>query len=79
MMKAKATLNKLKKNKLVFILAPWLLYAFYLIVWAAPQYESTSKLIIKSTDGGSSFDPTSLLGASISGVASTNDSQIIES
>ncbi len=78
-MKAKATLNKLKKNKLVFILAPWLLYAFYLIVWAAPQYESTSKLIIKSTDGGSSFDPTSLLGASISGVASTNDSQIIES
>lgn len=72
-------ITKLKKNKIVFILAPWLIYAFYLIVMAAPQYESISKLIIKSTDGGSAFDPTSLLAGTIAGGGSANDSQIIES
>ncbi|OFC69269.1 capsule biosynthesis protein [Alteromonas confluentis] len=74
----KENLNKLKKNKIVFIFAPWLIYALYLILIAAPQYESASKLIIKSTDGGSSFDPTSLLGGSIAGVSGSNDSQVIE-
>lgn len=77
-MNTKKTLNKLKKNKFVFILAPWLLYAIYLVFFAAPQFESSSKLIIKSTDGGSSFDPTSLLGSPIAGVGGSNDSQIIE-
>ncbi|MBU3022091.1 capsule biosynthesis protein [Aestuariibacter sp. A3R04] len=71
--------TKLRKNKIVFIVAPWLLYAFYLVVIASPQYESVSKLIIKSTDGGSSFDPTNLLVGTIASSVSANDSQIIES
>ena len=45
------TLNKLKKNKLIFIALPWFIYALYLMLIAAPQYESTSKLIVKSTEG----------------------------
>ena len=78
-MNIKEILNTLKKNKLIFIILPWFIYALYLVLIAAPQYESTSKLIIKSTDGGSTFDPTSLLGGAVAGVTGSNDSQIIES
>jgi len=46
-------LNELmKQHKTLLLVLPWFLYAFYLIVWAAPQYESQSQLIVKSSDGG---------------------------
>lgn len=72
-------LTKLKRYPLAAVVIPWLLYAFYLIIWAAPQYESQSQLIVKSTDGGSSFDPSSLLMSTVTGSGSSNDSLIIES
>ncbi len=69
----------LKKNKTLLLILPWVLYAFYLIVWAAPQYESQSQLIVKSSDGGSSFDPSSLLmAAGVSGSVGGNESQLVE-
>ncbi|NDV89754.1 capsule biosynthesis protein [Alteromonas sp. 345S023] len=69
----------LKKNKTLLLILPWVLYAFYLIVWAAPQYESHSQLIVKSTDGGSSFDPSSLLAsAGVGGGSFSNESQLVE-
>ena len=69
----------LKKNKLLLLVLPWVLYAFYLTVWAAPQYESQSQLIVKSSDGGSSFDPSALLGAAgVPGTGSSNESQLVE-
>lgn len=68
----------LKQNKTALLILPWVLYAFYLIVWAAPQYESQSQLIVKSSDGGSSFDPSSLLmAAGVSG-GSGNESSLVE-
>ena len=68
----------LKKNKTFLLVLPWVVYAFYLVVWAAPQYESQSQLIVKSSDGGSSFDPSSLLmAAGVSG-ASGGESQLVE-
>ena len=58
----------LSKHKTLILVLPWVLYALYLVVWAAPQYESKSQLIVKSSDGGSSFDPSSLLmAAGVSG------------
>lgn len=76
-------LNKLnaflKKNKTIALFLPWALYAFYLTVWAAPQYESQSQLIVKSSDGGSSFDPSSLLmAAGVSGSGGGAESQLVE-
>lgn len=67
-----------KQHKTLLLVMPWLLYAFYLIVWAAPQYESQSQLIIKSSEGGSSFDPSSLLMATVSGSAASEESKIVE-
>lgn len=68
----------LKKNKTALLILPWVLYAFYLIVWAAPQYESQSQLIVKSSDGGSSFDPSSLLMAAGVSSGSGNESSLVE-
>ncbi|HAW77622.1 MAG TPA: capsule biosynthesis protein, partial [Alteromonas australica] len=69
----------LKKHKTLLLVLPWLSYAFYLIIWAAPQYESHSQLIVKSSDGGSSFDPSSLLAtAGMGSTGVTNDSQLVE-
>ncbi|MBU2977827.1 capsule biosynthesis protein [Alteromonas sp. C1M14] len=78
-MNTKDLIAKLKKNKLVLIVAPWLIYALYLVLLAAPQYESESQLIVKSTEGGSTFDPSTLLAGSLGGASSASDSQIIES
>lgn len=69
----------LKRHKLLLLVLPWLTYAFYLIFWAAPQYESQSQLIIRSSDGGSSFDPSSLLmSAGVASSGFSNESQLVE-
>lgn len=56
----------------------WVIYGAYLLLWAAPQYESQSQLIIKKSDGGSSFDPTSLVMASVSDAPLSTDSVLVE-
>lgn len=71
-------LEKLKTKPLYIIVIPWVLYAFYLIVIASPQYESQSQIIVKSSDNASSFDPSALLGGAMSGSGYSNDSQLIE-
>ncbi|AFV84462.1 capsule polysaccharide export system inner membrane protein [Alteromonas mediterranea] len=69
----------LSKNKALILVLPWVLYALYLVLWAAPQYESHSQLIVKSSDGGSSFDPSSLLmAAGVSGASGGTESQLVE-
>ncbi|HAG29807.1 MAG TPA: capsule biosynthesis protein, partial [Alteromonas macleodii] len=36
----------LSKHKMLLLVLPWVLYALYLVLWAAPQYESKSQLIV---------------------------------
>lgn len=69
----------LKKNKTVFLVLPWVIYALYLIALASPQFESQSQLIVKSSEGGSSFDPSSLLmAAGVPGGSNGSDSKLVE-
>ncbi|MEW9799708.1 capsule biosynthesis protein [Alteromonas sp. CYL-A6] len=68
----------MKKQKRLIIAAPWLLYAAYLILLASPQYESQSQLIVKSSNGGSSFDPSSLMLSSIGASSGSNESQLVD-
>lgn len=79
MKKSLTQLNALlKHNKILILIFPWVLYALYLTLISAPQYESQSQLIIKSSDGGSSFDPSSLLMATgVAGSAGGNESQLV--
>lgn len=69
----------LRQYSLSMVLIPWLIYALYLTLMASPRYESTSQVIVKSTDGGSSFDPTSLLAsaAAVTGGSASNDSLLV--
>ncbi|WP_370244108.1 capsule biosynthesis protein [Alteromonas abrolhosensis] len=69
----------LSKHKMLLLVLPWVLYSIYLVLLAAPQYESKSQLIVKSSDGGSSFDPSSLLmAAGVSSGSGGPESQLVE-
>lgn len=66
----------IKRHSVSVIVIPWLIYAFYLVLIASPQYESQSKLIVKSSNNASSFDPTSLIPI-IPGNAGGTEVQIV--
>lgn len=59
----------------LLLLAPFLLFAFYQLIWAAPRYESRAQLIIQQPDGMTTMDPSmailSGLGVSSSSTADT--------
>ncbi|TAP35007.1 capsule biosynthesis protein [Alteromonas sp. KUL49] len=74
----KKTSRFLSEHKSYALLLPWLLYAIYLVFIATPQYESKSQLIVKSTEGGSSFDPSSLLLSTVSSAGFNTESQLVE-
>ncbi|MCW8107512.1 capsule biosynthesis protein [Alteromonas ponticola] len=61
----------------LLVLSIWLIYAFYLTFIASNQFESESKLIIKASDGGSAFDPSSLLPGLSVGTPSDESDVII--
>ena len=67
----------IKKRPLVLVIVPWLVYAIYLTLIAAPKYESTSQLVVKSADGANSFDPSALLMSGMTGAATSNESQLV--
>ncbi|TPV56084.1 capsule biosynthesis protein [Aestuariibacter sp. GS-14] len=67
----------IKKRPLLLVVIPWVIYALYLTLIAAPKYESTSQLVVKSADGANSFDPSALLMSGVTGVATSNESQLV--
>lgn len=72
-------ISRLKRLKPFKILAAiWLVYAFYLTFLASDQYESTSYLVVKSTDGGNAFDPAAMFLSNVTSVSVSGDSQIVE-
>ncbi len=68
----------IKQHRNRLLLLPWIIYAIYLVLLASPQYESQSQLIVKSSDGSSSFDPAAMMLSSVAGSASANESQLVE-
>lgn len=76
--KTQKKIKKLTQNVAQIFAVVWLVYALYLILWAAPRYESTSQLVIKTSDGGNSYDPTSLLMSTVSDAPLSTDSILIE-
>ncbi|WP_462169283.1 lipopolysaccharide biosynthesis protein [Pseudoalteromonas lipolytica] len=70
--------NKLwNKPWLIALIFPFLLFAFYQLVWAAPRYESRAQLIVQQPDGMSTMDPSMALLSGL-GVGSNSgaDSEI---
>ena len=62
----------------VLLLAiPFVLFAFYQLVWAAPRFESRAQLIIQQPDGMATMDPSMALLSGLGvGGNSTGDTEI---
>jgi capsular polysaccharide transport system permease protein len=72
------SVSVIKRPIVLFVLIPWLLYAFYLVFLASPIYESQTQLILKTNDSASAFDPSSLLLGGFAGVSVSNDAKLVE-
>ncbi|GAC13308.1 sugar ABC transporter permease [Aliiglaciecola lipolytica] len=59
----------LLKPLFVFVVIPFLLFAFYQIFWASERFESRTQLILKQPDGAATLDPALAL---LSGFGSTS-------
>lgn len=65
------------KPWVVLLVVPFILFAFYQLVWAAPRYESRAQLIIQQPDGMATMDPSMALLSGLGvGGNSTADSEI---
>ena len=69
--------KKVTRPWFLLLLLPFVLFAFYQLVWAAPRYESRAQLIIQQPDGMATMDPSLALlsGLGVSG-SSTADTEI---
>ncbi|MGS2719896.1 lipopolysaccharide biosynthesis protein [Paraglaciecola aestuariivivens] len=73
-----ARLAKLKKPFSVCVLIPFLLFTFYQVLLASPQFESQAKLIVREPDGMATLDPTMAIMAGF-GVGSSNlDTELVK-
>ena len=73
----KRGLHLLTKPWFVLLVAPFVLFAFYQLVLAAPRYESRAQLIIQQPDGMSTMDPSMALLSGLGvGGSSTADTEI---
>lgn len=69
--------QKVNQPWFVLLVLPFMLFAFYQLVWAAPRYESRAQLIIQQPDGMSTMDPSMAILSGLGvGSNSTADTQL---
>lgn len=62
----------------IFVLVPWLLFAFYSVVIATPKFESQAQIIVKQPDGGSTLDASMALLSGFTGQTTSSDPQLVK-
>ncbi|WP_394128946.1 lipopolysaccharide biosynthesis protein [Shewanella maritima] len=68
----------LKKPLVIFVLLPFLMFAFYQIIWASPGYESRAQVIVQQPDGMATMDASmALLSGLGMGGATSNDIELV--
>lgn len=81
-MKAGANSENLKKvNRpfYLFVLIPFLVFAFYQAIWASDRYESRAKLILKQPDAMATLDPAMALISGFGGPSVNTDNELLKS
>jgi capsular polysaccharide transport system permease protein len=69
--------KNISQSWFLFLVVPFVLFAFYQFIWAAPRYESRAQLIIQQPDGMSTMDPSMALLSGLGvGSNSTADTQL---
>ncbi|MBE7213911.1 lipopolysaccharide biosynthesis protein [Shewanella benthica] len=68
------TVQKAKQPWVLFLLVPFLIFAFYQTVWASPRFESRAQLIVQQPDGMATMDASMALlsGLGVSSPASAD-------
>lgn len=70
--------NRFTTPFFMFVALPFMLYAFYQIVWASDRYESRAQLILKEPDSTSTLDPALAVLSGIGGGSSGDDTQLLK-
>jgi capsular polysaccharide transport system permease protein len=69
---------KFKHPFAIFVLIPFLVFSFYQVILASPQYESQAKVIVKEPDGMATLDPAMAIMSGF-GVGSSNlDTELVK-
>ncbi|MBN7820425.1 lipopolysaccharide biosynthesis protein [Bowmanella yangjiangensis] len=60
------------------VFLPFVIFAFYQLVWASDMYESQSQLIIQQPSGVSTLDPSMALLSGLTGKSSSPDTELVK-
>ncbi|GAB2695428.1 lipopolysaccharide biosynthesis protein [Aliiglaciecola aliphaticivorans] len=60
------------------VLLPFLLFAFYQVIWASPRYESQAKLIVKEPDGMATLDPAMAIMSGFGVSSGSLDTELVK-
>ena len=61
----------------LFVLLPFVCFAFYQIIWASPRYESQTQLIVQQPNGATTLDPGMALLSGLTGSAGSSDTELV--
>lgn len=70
--------DNLKSSFSIFVTWPLLIFAFYMIVWASPRFESQSKLIVRQPDNMATLDASMAILSGLGMPTSSADTQLAE-
>lgn len=69
---------QLKKPLTLFVILPFIAFAFYQVVWASPGYESRAQVIVQQPDGMATMDASMALLSGLGvGSPSSNDMELV--
>jgi capsular polysaccharide transport system permease protein len=66
------------KPLFVFVLMPFLIFAFYQTIWASERFESRTQLILKQPDGMATLDPTMAILSGFGATTGSNDNELLK-
>ncbi|MFT2091662.1 lipopolysaccharide biosynthesis protein [Paraglaciecola sp. 2405UD69-4] len=73
-----ANWKELLKPFTLFVLIPFVLFAFYQIIWASDRFESRTQVIIKQPDGMNTLDPAMAILSGFGGTPTANDNELVK-
>ena len=72
-------IDYVKQNSFkVLVVAPVILFALYLVLFASPRYESQAQLVIKQPDGMATMEPSLALLSGLGGSANSVDTDLVK-
>ncbi|MDO6709102.1 lipopolysaccharide biosynthesis protein [Aliiglaciecola sp. 2_MG-2023] len=71
-------LQKFKRPLVLCVFLPFVLFAFYQVIWASPRYESQAKLIVKEPDGMATLDPAMALMSGFGVGSASLDTELVK-